>query len=59
VSALGAAFRTWHRGPAAPVAAGSIVGSQLAARYRGRLSARARRTVIASLGIAAIVQLVA
>ncbi|HEY7454181.1 MAG TPA: sulfite exporter TauE/SafE family protein [Thermoleophilaceae bacterium] len=45
-------------GPAALIAAGSIVGAQLAARYGRRLSPRALRAVIVAVGIAAIVQLV-
>ena len=46
-------------GPAAVIAAGSIAGAQLAARYGRRLSPRALRAVIVAVGIAAIVQLVA
>ena len=46
-------------GPAALIAAGSIVGAQLAARYGRRLSPRALRAVVVAVGIAAIVQLVA
>ena len=46
-------------GPAALIAAGSVVGAQLAARYGRRLSPRALRAVIVAVGIAAIVQLVA
>jgi uncharacterized protein len=45
-------------GPAALIAAGSVVGAQLAARYGRRLSAQALRAVIVVVGIAAIVQLV-
>jgi uncharacterized protein len=45
-------------GPVALIAAGSIVGAQLAARYGRRLSPRALRRVIVAVGIAAIVQLV-
>jgi uncharacterized membrane protein YfcA len=45
-------------GPAALIAAGSIVGAQLAARYGRRLSPQALRAVIVAVGIAAIVQLV-
>jgi uncharacterized protein len=45
-------------GPAAVLAAGSVVGAQLAARYGRRLSPRAPREVIVVVGIAAIVQLV-
>lgn len=45
-------------GPAAVIAAGSIVGAQLAARYGRRLSPRALRAVIVAVGIAAIAQLV-
>jgi uncharacterized membrane protein YfcA len=45
-------------GPAALIAAGSVVGAQLAARYGRRLSAQALRAVIVAVGIAAIVQLV-
>ena len=44
--------------PAALIAAGSVVGAQLAARYGRRLSPRALRAVIVVVGIAAIVQLV-
>jgi uncharacterized membrane protein YfcA len=44
-------------GPAALIAAGSVVGAQLAARYGRRLSPRALRAVIVAVGIAAIVQL--
>jgi uncharacterized protein len=40
------------------IAAGSVVGAQLAARYGRRLSPRALRAVIVAVGIAAIVQLV-
>ena len=45
-------------GPAALIAAGSVVGAQLAARYGRRLSPGALRAVIVAVGIAAIVQLV-
>ena len=45
-------------GPAALIAAGSVVGAQLAARYGRRLSSRALRAVIVAVGTAAIVQLV-
>jgi len=45
-------------GPAALVAAGSVAGGQLAARYGRRLSPQALRAVIVVVGIAAIVQLV-
>jgi uncharacterized protein len=45
-------------GPAALIAAGSVVGAQLAARYGRRLSPQALRAVIVVVGIAAIVQLV-
>ena len=44
-------------GPAALIAAGSVVGAQLAARYGRRLSSQALRAVIVAVGIAAIVQL--
>jgi uncharacterized protein len=44
-------------GPAALIAAGSVVGAQLAARYGRRLSPRVLRVVIVVVGIAAIVQL--
>jgi uncharacterized membrane protein YfcA len=44
-------------GPAALIAAGSVAGAQLAARYGRRLSPRALRAVIVAVGIAAIVQL--
>jgi uncharacterized membrane protein YfcA len=44
-------------GPAALIAAGSVVGAQLAARYGRRLSPQALRAVIVAVGIAAIVQL--
>ena len=43
-------------GPAALIAAGSVLGAQLAARYGRRLSARALRAVVVVVGIAAIVQ---
>ena len=46
-------------GPAALIAAGSVVGAQLAARYGRRLSPRALRAVIVAVGIAAIAQLLA
>jgi len=45
-------------GPAALIAAGSVLGAQLAARYGRRLSPQALRAVIVVVGIAAIVQLV-
>ena len=45
-------------GPVALIAAGSVVGAQLAARYGRRLSPRALRAVVVAVGIAAIVQLV-
>jgi uncharacterized protein len=45
-------------GAAALIAAGSVVGAQLAARYGRRLSPPALRAVIVAVGIAAIVQLV-
>ena len=45
-------------GPAALIAAGSVVGAQLAARYGRHMSAQALRAVIVAVGIAAIVQLV-
>jgi uncharacterized membrane protein YfcA len=45
-------------GPAAVIAAGSVVGAQLAARYGRRLSPPALRAVIVAVGIAAIVLLV-
>jgi uncharacterized membrane protein YfcA len=45
-------------GPAALIAAGSVVGAQLAARYGRRLSPQALRAVIVAVGLAAIVQLV-
>jgi uncharacterized protein len=44
-------------GPAALIAAGSVVGAQLAARYGRRLSPQALRAVIVVVGTAAIVQL--
>jgi uncharacterized protein len=44
-------------GPAALIAAGSVVGAQLAASYGRRLSPQALRAVIVVVGIAAIVQL--
>jgi uncharacterized protein len=46
-------------GPAAVIAAGSVLGAQLAARYGRRLSPGALRVVIVAVGVAAIVQLVA
>jgi uncharacterized membrane protein YfcA len=45
--------------PVALIAAGSVVGAQLSARYGRRLSPRALRAVIVAVGVAAIVQLVA
>jgi uncharacterized membrane protein YfcA len=45
-------------GPAALIAAGSVVGAWLAARYGRRLSPEALRAVIVVVGTAAIVQLV-
>ena len=45
-------------GAAALIAAGSVVGAQLAARYGRRLSPPALRAVIVAVGIVAIVQLV-
>jgi uncharacterized protein len=45
-------------GPALLIAAGSVVGAWLAARYGRRLSPEALRAVIVAVGIAAIVQLV-
>jgi uncharacterized membrane protein YfcA len=45
-------------GPAALIAAGSVVGAQLAAHYGRLLSPDALRAVIVAVGIAAIVQLV-
>ena len=45
-------------GPAALIAAGAVVGAQLAARYGRRLSPQALRGVIVVVGIAAIVELV-
>ncbi len=44
--------------PALLIAAGSIAGAQLGARYGRRLPPRALRAVIAAVGICAIVQLV-
>jgi uncharacterized protein len=44
-------------GPAALIAAGSVLGAQLAARHGRRLSPQALRAVIVAVGIAAIVQL--
>ena len=44
--------------PAALVAAGSVAGAQLAARYGPRVSPQALRAVIVVVGIAAIVKLV-
>jgi uncharacterized membrane protein YfcA len=46
-------------GPAALIAAGSVVGAQLAARYGRRLSSEALRAVIVVVGLAAIVELLA
>jgi uncharacterized protein len=46
-------------GPAAVIAAGSVLGAQLAARYGRRLSPGALRVVVVAVGVAAIVQLVA
>jgi uncharacterized protein len=54
---IAAADVAW--GPAAAIAAGSVLGAQLAARYGRRLSPGALRVVIVAVGIAAIVQLVA
>ena len=45
-------------GPAALIAAGSVVGAQLVARYGRRLSPHTLRAVIVAVGIAAIAQLV-
>ncbi len=45
-------------GPAALIAAGSVVGAWLAARYGRRQSPEALRAVIVVVGTAAIVQLV-
>ena len=45
-------------GPVALIAAGSVLGAYLAARYGRRLSPPALRAVIVAVGIAAIVQLV-
>jgi uncharacterized membrane protein YfcA len=45
-------------GPAVLIAAGSVIGAQLAARYGRRLSPQALRGVIVAVGIAAIAQLV-
>ena len=45
-------------GPAALIAASSVLGAQLAARYGRRMSPRAVRAVIVAVGIAAIAQLV-
>jgi uncharacterized membrane protein YfcA len=45
-------------GPAALIAAGSVLGAQLAARYGRRLSPEALRWVVVVVGTAAIVQLV-
>ena len=44
--------------PAALVAAGSVAGAQLAARYGPRVSPQALRAVIVVVGIAAIVKFV-
>jgi uncharacterized protein len=44
-------------GPAALIAAGSVVGAHLAARYGRRLSPQALRAVVVAVGIAAILQL--
>jgi uncharacterized membrane protein YfcA len=46
-------------GPVALIAAGSVLGGQLGARYGRRLPARALRALIAVVGVAAIVQLLA
>ena len=43
--------------PALLIAAGSVLGAHLAARYGRRLSPQALRAVIVVVGIAAIVQL--
>jgi uncharacterized membrane protein YfcA len=43
--------------PAAIIAAGSILGAQLGARYGRRLDPRALRAIIVAVGIAAIVRL--
>jgi uncharacterized membrane protein YfcA len=53
---IAAADVAW--GPAALIAAGSVVGAQLAARYGRRLSPQALRAVIVVVGIAAIVKFV-
>jgi len=45
-------------GPVALIAAGSVVGAQLAARYGRRLSPAALRALTVVVGVAAIVQLV-
>ena len=45
-------------GPAGLIAAGSVIGAQLAARYGRRMSVQALRAVIVAVGLAAIVQLV-
>ena len=45
-------------GPAALIAAGSVVGAQLAARYGRRHVPPALRALIVAVGLAAIVQLV-
>jgi uncharacterized membrane protein YfcA len=45
-------------GPAALIAAGSVLGAQLAARYGRRLSPAALRVVVVAVGVAAIAQLV-
>jgi uncharacterized membrane protein YfcA len=46
-------------GPVALLAVGSVIGGQLGARYGRRLPAAALRWLIAAVGVAAIVQLVA
>jgi hypothetical protein len=46
-------------GPVALIAVGSVIGGQLGARYGRRLPAAALRGLIAVVGVAAIVQLVA
>jgi uncharacterized membrane protein YfcA len=55
VSVIAVANVAW--GPAALIAAGSVLGAQLAAHYGRRLSPQALRAVIVAVGIAAIVQL--
>ncbi len=45
-------------GPVALIAAGSVAGAQLAARYGRRLSPAALRALTVVVGVAAIVQLV-